>query len=57
MSKDKKTINEGYQPRNNRAPKTHLPKQKGDFGYQPPSSPQPSNPPTSGSNAVKPKNG
>ena len=47
MSEGKKPLNEGYQPRTNGEQR----------GYQPPrATSKPPAPPTSGSNAVKPKN-
>lgn len=56
MSEGKKPLNEGYQPRTNVEKRGYQPKPNGNFGYQPPraTSKSPA-PPTSGSNAVKPK--
>lgn len=63
---EKKNINEGYQPNNQRnngyqptsgqEHRGYQPKPDGNFGYQPSNkSSTPPSPPTSGSNAVMPK--
>ena len=56
MSEGKKPLNEGYQPRTNGEQRGYQPKPNGNFGYQPPrATSKPPAPPTTGSNAVKPK--
>lgn len=56
MSEGKKPLNEGYQPKTNVEKRGYQPKPNGNFGHQPPRvTSKPPAPPTSGSNAVKPK--
>ena len=58
MNNENNQKNNGYQPPKNDEQRGYQPKPNGNFGYQPISATsQPPAPPTSGSNAVKPKNG